>query len=83
TFYTKAPVKAPTLPVKPPAKAPVKAPSPAPIKAPAPSIKLLPPMSITASQRCKCVPPGTFGNKEMCGKCYTEMTTHGNRPKCP
>ncbi|KAF9600268.1 hypothetical protein IFM89_005854 [Coptis chinensis] len=43
TFYAKAPVKAPTLPVKPPAKAPVKAPSPALVKAPAPSIKLLPP----------------------------------------
>ncbi|KAH0687100.1 hypothetical protein KY284_017653 [Solanum tuberosum] len=26
---------------------------------------------------------GTFGNREMCGKCYTEMTTHGNKTKCP
>ncbi|XP_068642818.1 gibberellin-regulated protein 14-like [Aristolochia californica] len=38
---------------------------------------------ITCCQRCKCVPPGTYGNKEMCGKCYTDMTTHGGRPKCP
>ncbi|XP_042495912.1 gibberellin-regulated protein 14-like [Macadamia integrifolia] len=38
---------------------------------------------MTCCQRCKCVPPGTYGNKEMCGKCYTDMTTHGNRPKCP
>ncbi|XP_019197256.1 PREDICTED: gibberellin-regulated protein 13-like [Ipomoea nil] len=37
----------------------------------------------TCCARCKCVPPGTSGNREMCGKCYTEMTTHGNRPKCP
>ncbi|KAF9604460.1 hypothetical protein IFM89_006742 [Coptis chinensis] len=33
-------------------------------------------------RRCKCVPPGTFGNKMMCGKCYTNMKTHG-RLKCP
>ncbi|KAJ0986717.1 hypothetical protein J5N97_005073 [Dioscorea zingiberensis] len=32
---------------------------------------------------CKCVPPGTAGNREMCGKCYTEWKTHGNRTKCP
>ncbi|PIA62232.1 hypothetical protein AQUCO_00200306v1 [Aquilegia coerulea] len=38
---------------------------------------------VTCCQRCKCVPPGTYGNKEMCGKCYTEMKTHGDRPKCP
>ncbi|KAF6174538.1 hypothetical protein GIB67_004732 [Kingdonia uniflora] len=37
----------------------------------------------TCCQRCKCVPPGTFGNKDMCGKCYTEMKTHGDKPKCP
>ncbi|XP_009594361.1 gibberellin-regulated protein 1 [Nicotiana tabacum] len=37
----------------------------------------------TCCLRCKCVPPGTFGNREMCGKCYTEMTTHGNKTKCP
>ncbi|XP_024023926.1 gibberellin-regulated protein 3-like [Morus notabilis] len=37
----------------------------------------------TCCDRCKCVPPGTAGNREMCGTCYTDMTTHGNRPKCP
>ncbi|KAL7153403.1 hypothetical protein ABFS83_04G166600 [Erythranthe nasuta] len=37
----------------------------------------------TCCVRCKCVPPGTFGNREICGKCYTDMTTHGNRTKCP
>ncbi|KAL1808331.1 hypothetical protein ACET3Z_025321 [Daucus carota] len=37
----------------------------------------------TCCARCKCVPPGTYGNRQACGKCYTEMTTHGNRPKCP
>ncbi|RVW47193.1 gibberellin-regulated protein 11-like [Vitis riparia] len=37
----------------------------------------------TCCVRCKCVPPGTYGNREMCGTCYTEMTTHGNKPKCP
>ncbi|CAN4088245.1 unnamed protein product [Withania somnifera] len=37
----------------------------------------------TCCVRCKCVPPGTFGNREMCGKCYAEMTTHGNKTKCP
>lgn len=37
----------------------------------------------TCCLRCKCVPPGTYGNKEVCGRCYTNMTTHGGRPKCP
>ncbi|KAJ9140365.1 hypothetical protein P3X46_031021 [Hevea brasiliensis] len=37
----------------------------------------------TCCVRCKCVPPGTSGNREVCGKCYTEMTTHGNKTKCP
>ncbi|KDP31145.1 hypothetical protein JCGZ_11521 [Jatropha curcas] len=37
----------------------------------------------TCCARCKCVPPGTSGNREVCGKCYTEMTTHGNNTKCP
>ncbi|XP_047950052.1 snakin-1-like [Salvia hispanica] len=37
----------------------------------------------TCCARCKCVPPGTFGNREMCGTCYTNMTTHGNKSKCP
>ncbi|RHN49891.1 putative gibberellin regulated protein [Medicago truncatula] len=38
---------------------------------------------MTCCDRCKCVPPGTYGNREKCGKCYTDMVTHGNRPKCP
>ncbi|KAI4336097.1 hypothetical protein L6164_014668 [Bauhinia variegata] len=37
----------------------------------------------TCCVRCKCVPPGTSGNRELCGTCYTDMTTHGNRTKCP
>ncbi|XP_074586538.1 cypmaclein-like [Curcuma longa] len=37
----------------------------------------------TCCVRCKCVPPGTSGNREMCGTCYTNMTTHANRTKCP
>ncbi|PON95860.1 Gibberellin regulated protein [Trema orientale] len=37
----------------------------------------------TCCARCKCVPPGTAGNREVCGKCYTDMLTHGNKPKCP
>ncbi|KAF1862765.1 hypothetical protein Lal_00040030 [Lupinus albus] len=37
----------------------------------------------TCCSRCKCVPPGTFGNREICGSCYTDMLTHGNRLKCP
>ncbi|KAI5683543.1 hypothetical protein M9H77_04771 [Catharanthus roseus] len=37
----------------------------------------------TCCVRCKCVPPGTFGNRDMCGKCYTDMTTHRNKTKCP
>ncbi|XP_057524237.1 gibberellin-regulated protein 14-like [Amaranthus tricolor] len=37
----------------------------------------------TCCLRCKCVPPGTYGNKEVCGRCYTDMTTHGGRLKCP
>lgn len=37
----------------------------------------------TCCLRCKCVPPGTYGNREMCGRCYTDMITRGNKPKCP
>lgn len=37
----------------------------------------------TCCSRCNCVPPGTSGNREMCGRCYTDMTTHGNKTKCP
>uniref|UniRef100_A0A6N2MA07 Gibberellin regulated protein n=1 Tax=Salix viminalis TaxID=40686 RepID=A0A6N2MA07_SALVM len=38
---------------------------------------------MTCCDRCKCVPPGTYGNREKCGKCYTDMTTRRNKPKCP
>ncbi|XP_076957962.1 uncharacterized protein LOC143633572 [Bidens hawaiensis] len=38
---------------------------------------------VTCCDRCKCVPPGQSGNREVCGTCYTNMTTHGGRPKCP
>ncbi|GMI70735.1 hypothetical protein HRI_000742800 [Hibiscus trionum] len=37
----------------------------------------------TCCSRCKCVPPGTSGNRERCGSCYTDMRTHGNKFKCP
>ncbi|KAJ0039254.1 hypothetical protein Pint_23068 [Pistacia integerrima] len=37
----------------------------------------------TCCMRCNCVPPGTSGNREKCGRCYTDMTTHGNKTKCP
>ncbi|KAK4366568.1 hypothetical protein RND71_014448 [Anisodus tanguticus] len=38
----------------------------------------------TCCLRCKCVPPGQYyGNREKCGKCYANMTTHGGRLKCP
>ncbi|GLU02022.1 hypothetical protein SLE2022_192950 [Rubroshorea leprosula] len=33
--------------------------------------------------KCKCVPPGTDGNREMCGKCYTETRTRGHIYQCP
>ncbi|KAL0922257.1 hypothetical protein M5K25_006228 [Dendrobium thyrsiflorum] len=38
---------------------------------------------MTCCKGCKCVPPGTAGNRELCGPCYTQWTTHGNRTKCP
>ncbi|KAJ9167145.1 hypothetical protein P3X46_021816 [Hevea brasiliensis] len=36
----------------------------------------------TCCQRCQCVPPGTYGNKQAC-PCYASLRTHGNKPKCP
>ncbi|XP_047324960.1 gibberellin-regulated protein 11-like, partial [Impatiens glandulifera] len=36
----------------------------------------------TCCGRCKCVPPGTYGNYDSC-PCYGNMTTRGNRRKCP
>ncbi|KAJ3679587.1 hypothetical protein LUZ60_017598 [Juncus effusus] len=38
---------------------------------------------MTCCNTCMCVPAGTAGNRETCGKCYTDWTTHGNRTKCP
>lgn len=37
----------------------------------------------TCCFRCRCVPLGTSGNYEMCGKCYAEMKTKDNKHKCP
>ncbi|KAJ9674976.1 hypothetical protein PVL29_024092 [Vitis rotundifolia] len=36
----------------------------------------------TCCSRCNCVPPGTSGNQETC-PCYANMTTRGNKRKCP
>ncbi|KAL8128950.1 hypothetical protein V2J09_018105 [Rumex salicifolius] len=36
----------------------------------------------TCCARCRCVPPGTSGNQNVC-PCYATMTTHGGRHKCP
>ncbi|KAL2894834.1 Snakin-2 [Bienertia sinuspersici] len=36
----------------------------------------------TCCARCKCVPPGTYGNEDVC-PCYATMTTHDGRHKCP
>ncbi|KAG6412826.1 hypothetical protein SASPL_125518 [Salvia splendens] len=38
---------------------------------------------VTCCDRCKCVPPGQYGNREKCGKCYANMTTRGGKLKCP
>lgn len=37
----------------------------------------------TCCARCKCVPPGQSGNREVCGSCYTDWKTHNNQTKCP
>ncbi|KAB1211308.1 Protein RSI-1 [Morella rubra] len=31
---------------------------------------------------CLCVPPGTYGNKQMC-PCYNNWKTQQGSPKCP
>ncbi|KAK1267859.1 Snakin-1 [Acorus gramineus] len=31
---------------------------------------------------CKCVPSGTYGNKDQC-PCYRDMVTGKGKPKCP
>ncbi|XP_051132784.1 snakin-2-like [Andrographis paniculata] len=36
----------------------------------------------TCCMRCKCVPPGTYGNLDLC-PCYANMTTRNNKRKCP
>uniref|UniRef100_A0A0D6R8F9 Snakin-2 n=1 Tax=Araucaria cunninghamii TaxID=56994 RepID=A0A0D6R8F9_ARACU len=36
----------------------------------------------TCCARCNCVPPGTYGNRDVC-PCYATMKTHGGRLKCP
>ncbi|KAM2023198.1 hypothetical protein ACFX1T_016056 [Malus domestica] len=36
----------------------------------------------TCCWRCFCVPPGTFGNYDVC-PCYRDMTTCGGIHKCP
>ncbi|KAK1299749.1 hypothetical protein QJS10_CPB13g00467 [Acorus calamus] len=32
--------------------------------------------------KCKCVPSGTYGNKDQC-PCYRDMLSSKGRPKCP
>ncbi|XP_022985831.1 protein GAST1-like [Cucurbita maxima] len=32
--------------------------------------------------KCLCVPPGTYGNKQMC-PCYNNWKTKRGGPKCP
>ncbi|KAL4203184.1 hypothetical protein AMTRI_Chr01g126640 [Amborella trichopoda] len=32
--------------------------------------------------KCKCVPPGTYGNKQLC-PCYANWKTKRGGPKCP
>ena len=36
---------------------------------------------MTFCDRCKCVPPGIYGNREKCGKCYTSMSNHQQQSK--
>nr|AZC11028.1 GASA [Hosta ventricosa] len=36
----------------------------------------------TCCARCKCVPPGTYGNYDSC-PCYAALTTRGGAHKCP
>ncbi|CAA2992224.1 Hypothetical predicted protein [Olea europaea subsp. europaea] len=32
--------------------------------------------------KCLCVPPGTYGNKQVC-PCYNNWKTKSGGPKCP
>ncbi|KAL8135681.1 gibberellin-regulated protein 1 [Apium graveolens] len=36
----------------------------------------------TCCERCSCVPPGTYGNYDVC-PCYANLTTTGGKKKCP
>ncbi|KAK3010614.1 hypothetical protein RJ639_010790 [Escallonia herrerae] len=36
---------------------------------------------VTCCDRCKCVPPGQYGNYDKCNDCYSNMTTRGGRRK--
>ncbi|KAK1362305.1 gibberellin-regulated protein 1-like [Heracleum sosnowskyi] len=36
----------------------------------------------TCCGRCNCVPPGTYGNYDVC-PCYANLTTTGGKKKCP
>ncbi|KAK2971217.1 hypothetical protein RJ640_029895 [Escallonia rubra] len=38
---------------------------------------------VTCCVRCKCVPPGQYGNYDKGNHCYANMTTRGGRRKCP
>ncbi|XP_024993152.1 protein RSI-1-like [Cynara cardunculus var. scolymus] len=33
--------------------------------------------------KCLCVPPGVYGNKQKCGRCYNNWKTKEGKPKCP
>lgn len=33
-------------------------------------------------KKCKCVPSGTYGNKQEC-PCYRDMKNSKGKPKCP
>ncbi|XP_076917085.1 protein RSI-1-like [Bidens hawaiensis] len=32
--------------------------------------------------KCRCVPPGVYGNKQKCA-CYNNWKTQEGKPKCP
>ncbi|EEC77433.1 hypothetical protein OsI_16229 [Oryza sativa Indica Group] len=38
---------------------------------------------LTCCSACRCVPAGTAGNRETCGRCYTDWVSHNNMTKCP
>ncbi|XP_073017273.1 uncharacterized protein [Primulina eburnea] len=95
----KCPPLPPLVTAPPPRPPPVMAPAPPPVKPPRTILECIPQCMVrcknhsrknicmrtclTCCNRCKCVPPGQYGNKEKCGKCYTDMTTSGGKLKCP